>query len=110
MKPAIPTLTLNSSWGSQEPIFNKGFKAGAAAEPNSRADASNGSNCKHIHMSRGQEIPQNFDMTEMYNKTNAKHYRGFGPNLLHNNGTRQLLCQIGKFAKESVFFHTVFQV
>jgi hypothetical protein len=38
------TLVLNWSAGSQEPIFNSTVKAGAAAEPNSRADANTGSN------------------------------------------------------------------
>uniref|UniRef100_A0A0A9DTD6 Uncharacterized protein n=1 Tax=Arundo donax TaxID=35708 RepID=A0A0A9DTD6_ARUDO len=36
------TLVLNWSAGSQEPIFNKTVKAGAAAEPNSRAEANTG--------------------------------------------------------------------
>lgn len=40
------TLTLNSSVESQEPIFNNAVSAGAAAEPNSRAEANKGSNCK----------------------------------------------------------------
>lgn len=40
------TLTLNSSVESQEPIFNSAVSAGAAAEPNSRAEANKGSNCK----------------------------------------------------------------
>lgn len=43
----IETLTLNSSVESQEPIFNNAVKAGAAAEPNSRAEANNGSNCRN---------------------------------------------------------------
>ena len=38
------TLTRNSSAESQEPIFNNAVKAGAAAEPNSRAEANKGSN------------------------------------------------------------------
>lgn len=37
------TLILNSSGGSQEPIFINAVKAGAPAEPNSRAEASSGS-------------------------------------------------------------------
>jgi hypothetical protein len=41
------TLTLNSSDESQEPIFNNAVKAGAAAEPNSRAEANKGSNCRN---------------------------------------------------------------
>jgi hypothetical protein len=41
------TLTLNSSAESQEPIFNNAVKAGAAAEPNSRAEANKGSNCRN---------------------------------------------------------------
>ena len=41
------TLTLNSSAESQEPIFNSAFKAGEAAEPNSRAEANKGSNCRN---------------------------------------------------------------
>lgn len=40
------TFRLNSSAESQEPIFNSAVKAGAAAEPNSRAEANKGSNCK----------------------------------------------------------------
>lgn len=41
------TLTRNSSAESQEPIFNNAVKAGAAAEPNSRAEANKGSNCEN---------------------------------------------------------------
>lgn len=41
------TFTLNSSIESQEPIFNNAVKAGAAAEPNSRAEANKGSNCRN---------------------------------------------------------------
>jgi hypothetical protein len=41
------TLTLNSSDESQEPIFNNAVKARAAAEPNSRAEANKGSNCRN---------------------------------------------------------------
>ena len=41
------TLALNSSVESQEPIFNKAAKAGAAAEPNSSAEANNGTNCRN---------------------------------------------------------------
>ena len=41
------TLILNSSDESQEPIFSKAVKAGAAAEPNSRAEANDGSNCNN---------------------------------------------------------------
>lgn len=36
------TLTPYSSCESQDPIFNNAVKAGAVAEPNSKADASNG--------------------------------------------------------------------
>lgn len=43
----IETLALNSSVESQEPIFNNAVKAGAAAEPNSRAEANKGSNCSN---------------------------------------------------------------
>lgn len=39
------TLTLNSSTGSQEPIFNKTVNAEAAAEPNSKEEANRGSSC-----------------------------------------------------------------
>ena len=39
------TLELNYSVKSQEHIFNKAAKAGAAAEPNSSAEANNGTNC-----------------------------------------------------------------
>lgn len=35
---------LNSSVDSHEPIFNNAVKAGAAADPNSKAEDSNGSN------------------------------------------------------------------
>jgi hypothetical protein len=41
------TFELNSSVGSQEPIFNNAAKAGAAAEPNSSAEANRGSNYKN---------------------------------------------------------------
>lgn len=41
------TFTLNSSVESQAPIFNNAVKAGAAAEPNSRAEANKGSNCRN---------------------------------------------------------------
>lgn len=41
------TLSLNSSVESQEPIFNNAVKAGAAAVPNSRAEANKGSNCQN---------------------------------------------------------------
>jgi hypothetical protein len=40
------TLALNSSVESQEPIFNNAAKAGAAAEPNSSAEANKGTNCR----------------------------------------------------------------
>lgn len=43
----LVTLTRNSSAESQEPIFNNAVKAGAAAEPNSRAEANKGSNCEN---------------------------------------------------------------
>ena len=43
----IKTLAVNSSVESQEPIFNNAVKAGAAAEPNSRAEANKGSNCRN---------------------------------------------------------------
>lgn len=43
----IETLALNSSVESQEPIFNNAVKAGAAAEPNSSAEANKGSNCRN---------------------------------------------------------------
>ena len=39
------TSSLNSSFESQEPIFNKADKAGVVAEPNSSAEANNGTNC-----------------------------------------------------------------
>lgn len=38
------TLILNSSVESHEPIFNNAVKAGAAADPNSKEEDSNGSN------------------------------------------------------------------
>lgn len=44
------TFMLNSSAESHAPIFKNGVKAGAAAEPNSKADASKGSNCKSRYM------------------------------------------------------------
>ena len=40
------TFKVNSSAESQEPIFSSAVKAGATAEPNSRAEANKGSNCK----------------------------------------------------------------
>lgn len=40
------TLALKSSAESQEAIFNSAVKAGAAAEPNSKAEANIGSNCE----------------------------------------------------------------
>lgn len=47
-KKKCATLALNSSAGSQEPIFNRAVKAGAAAEPNSRADDNSGNNCDKV--------------------------------------------------------------
>ena len=41
------TLELNSSVKSQEPIFNKAAKAGAAAKPNSSAEANNETNYRN---------------------------------------------------------------
>lgn len=52
-----PTFTLNSSCGSHDPIFSKGFKAGDAAEPNSRADASNGRSCNEYEFHGGLTKP-----------------------------------------------------
>lgn len=53
------TLAENSSVESQEPIFNNAVKAEAAAEPNSNAEASNGSNCRNqkmLHESIGEAL------------------------------------------------------
>lgn len=50
------TFTLNSSVESQDPIFNNAVKAGEAAEPNSRAEANKGSNCRNQEIKTKGEI------------------------------------------------------
>jgi hypothetical protein len=53
-------LALNWSAGSQEPIFSSTVKAGAAAEPNSRADCNTGSNYsqsrQHININKELQL------------------------------------------------------
>lgn len=75
------TFELKSSWESQAPIFNKGLNAGAAAEPNSRAEASKGSSCSPRDFSFSTNLGQ---LLEHRNKNyllqtfeaRTRHYRG----------------------------------
>lgn len=53
------TFAENSSFESQDPIFNNAVKAGAAAEPNSNEEASSGSSCRNqkmLHESIGEAL------------------------------------------------------
>lgn len=97
------TLTLNSSVESQEPIFNSAVKAGAAAEPNSNAEASKGSNCNKTLFDLLSFHTRHIEQKCIVLEKNWEY-------LLQHNFTRKLLCKIRKLTEESVLFNTVFEI